>query len=107
MRVLRTLSKKLLPAIYRLFPSMLATWPRELKSSKVVTPYPTNRPLLRKLQRRYWSVESVFPAVMPRSMSFRSQRSQGEYDLCTIGFFREAAGGEKLARGARMPIVVP
>jgi teichuronic acid biosynthesis glycosyltransferase TuaC len=41
---------------------------------------------------KYWSVESVFPALMPRSMNFRSQRSVGEYNLCTSRFFREAAG---------------
>jgi hypothetical protein len=50
-------------------------------------------------------VESVFPALMPRSMNFRSQRSVGEYNLCTSGFFREAAGGERLARDARLTIV--
>jgi hypothetical protein len=50
-------------------------------------------------------VESVFPALVPRPMNFRSQRSQGEYNLCTRGLFREAAGGERLARTARMTIV--
>jgi len=50
-------------------------------------------------------MESVFPPVMPRSMNFRSQRSQGEYNLCTSGFFRKAAGEERLARGAWMTIV--
>jgi hypothetical protein len=46
-------------------------------------------------------LSGAYSAVDELSLAKVARRIQS-YNLCTSGFFREAAGGERLARGARM-----